>query len=140
MINSRSIDDLHPIVKAKCEQFIALCKDTGGIEVRITSTYRDNASQNALYSLGRSTAGKIVTNAKGGYSFHNYRLAFDFVFMSEGKAMWDDSLITFLCGNLGKKCGLDWAGDWKTFKEWLHLQYTGGLTLKDLQNGKMLKG
>jgi hypothetical protein len=35
--------------------------------------------QTALYSLGRSAPGKIVTKARAGESFHNYGLAFDWV-------------------------------------------------------------
>ena len=35
--------------------------------------------QAALYKIGRSVKGKIVTNARPGESYHNYGLAFDWV-------------------------------------------------------------
>jgi hypothetical protein len=35
--------------------------------------------QAALYSLGRSAPGRIVTKARAGESYHNYGLAFDWV-------------------------------------------------------------
>jgi peptidoglycan L-alanyl-D-glutamate endopeptidase CwlK len=41
-------------------------------------------------------------------------------------------------GTTGESCGLEWAGRWKKFKEMAHFQYTGGLTLTDLQNGKTI--
>jgi hypothetical protein len=40
---------------------------------------RTMEEQTALYSLGRSAPGKIVTKARAGESFHNYGLAFDWV-------------------------------------------------------------
>ena len=46
MINSRKIEDLHPRVAHLCKQFIEKCADDN-IDVLITSTYRDNESQNA---------------------------------------------------------------------------------------------
>ena len=76
MINSRSLDELLPEVKAKVEHFIALCQDSG-IELLVTSTYRDNESQAALYAQGRTAPGNIVTNAGAGDSYHNYRCAVD---------------------------------------------------------------
>ena len=137
MINSRKLEDLHPKVADLCHQFIDKCKDVG-IDVLITSTYRDNESQNALYNQGRTTPGNKVTNAKGGQSFHNYRIAFDFCPIVGGKAQWNDTATFNRCGEIAESLGLEWAGRWKTFKELAHCQYTGGLTLKDLQAGKTI--
>ncbi len=153
MINSRRIEDLHPQVAVMAFNFLGGCKQAG-IDIIITSTYRDIESQNALYAQGRTTAGKIVTNARGGYSWHNYRLAFDFVPLRYGKPVWgtsgnglddnpaddekDDLELWQRVAAIGKECGLEWAGDWKSFKEFAHLQYTGGLTLADLRAGKQL--
>lgn len=137
MINSRKIEDLHPKVMQLCSEFIKAC-DAQGIDILITSTYRDYVSQNALYAQGRTAPGKIVTNAKAGQSFHNFRVAFDFVPLVNGKAQWKDTKLFIQCGAIAKKVGLEWAGDWKKFKEMAHCQYTGGLTLKDFQVGKGL--
>jgi peptidoglycan L-alanyl-D-glutamate endopeptidase CwlK len=137
MINSRKSEDLHPIVAGKCKAFIEACK-AQGIDVLITSTYRDAASQNALYAQGRTLPGKVVTNAKAGQSWHNWRCAFDFVPIVNGKAQWNDLKTFERCGAIAESCGLEWAGRWKRFKELAHCQYTGGLTLADLQNGKVI--
>ena len=136
MITSRSLDDLLPEVKEKAEDFLALCKHEG-IDLLVTSTYRDIESQNALYAQGRTTPGKIVTNAKGGDSFHNWRCALDVVPLVNGKPDWDGSHPVWAkLGELGKISKLEWAGEWKTFKELAHFQYTGGLTLAQLKTGK----
>lgn len=34
-------------------------------------------------------------------------------------------------GEVGKSVGLEWGGDWKGFKDPLHFQCTGGLTLAE---------
>ena len=107
-----------------------------GIDLLVTSTYRDNESQDALYAQGRTKPGKIVTNAKAGQSWHNYRCAVDVVPIVAGKPRWDvKDEVWQKVGALGKAAGLEWAGDWKRFKEYPHFQYTGGLTLAQLQTG-----
>lgn len=135
MINSRKIEDLHPYVAKLCRAFVAACKKEG-IDILITSTWRDNEAQNALYAQGRTKPGKKVTNAKAGSSFHNYKLAFDFVPIVNGKAQWNDLATFKRAGAIGEKLGLDWAGRWVSFKELAHLQWTGGLSLAQLRAGK----
>lgn len=135
MINSRSLDDLLPQVKTRVETFIEACK-AAGIDLLVTSTYRDAASQDALYAQGRTAPGKVVTNARAGQSYHNHRCAVDVVPIRAGKPVWDaKDPIWQTVGKLGKKAGLEWAGDWKRFKEYPHFQYTGGATLAQLQAG-----
>ena len=131
MINSRKLEDLHPVVAAKAKAFIAACKKAG-IDVLITSTYRDNESQNAIYAQGRTKPGRIVTNAKAGQSFHNYRLAFDFVPIVNGKAMWNDARAFKKAREIGESLGLEGLSF-----EMAHLQWTGGLSLAQLRAGKL---
>lgn len=137
MINSRNIDDLLPPAAARCRQFIRRCADAG-IDVIITSTYRDHASQAALYAQGRTQPGRRVTNAKPGQSYHNWRVAFDFAPIVNGKIHWHDSATFSRCGEIAESCGLEWAGRWTKFRELAHCQYTAGLTLADFQAGKTL--
>lgn len=135
MINSRDIKDLNPKVAEKALLLIRECKNQG-IDILITSTYRDAESQNALYAQGRTTPGKKVTNAKAGQSWHNWRCAFDFVPIVNGKAMWSDTALFTKVGEIGERIGLTWAGRWVKFPEMAHFQFTNGLTLTDFQNGK----
>lgn len=153
MINSRKITDLHPKVAVMAAEFVQQCAAVG-IDVIITSTYRDNEAQAALYAQGRTAPGKKITNARPGQSWHNWKLAFDFVPLRYGKPVWgtagngidenpadddkDDLELWLRCAMIAESIGLEWAGRWKSFKEFAHCQYTGGLTLEDLQNGKML--
>ena len=135
MINSRSLDELIPQAKERVDKFIALCKENG-IDLLVTSTYRDMESQTALYNQGRTAPGKIVTNAHAGESFHNYRCAVDVVPLVNGKPQWDSSdPVWAKVGELGKQAGLEWAGEWHSFKELAHFQYTGGLTIAQLKSG-----
>jgi peptidoglycan L-alanyl-D-glutamate endopeptidase CwlK len=133
MINSRDLNELLPEVKRRVENFIEACK-ANGIDLLVTSTYRDNESQAALYAQGRTAAGKIVTNARAGDSFHNYRCAVDVVPLVSGKPDWDGSHPVWAeVGRLGQENGLEWAGNWEHFKELAHFQYTDGLTIAQLK-------
>lgn len=135
MISSRKLEDLHPKVKGLCEKFIASC-DKQGIDILITSTYRDAESQNELYAQGRTVPGRIITRAKAGQSFHNWRVAFDFCPLVNGKPNWSDLALYNKCGEIAESVGLEWAGRWKKFNELAHCQYTGGLSLIDFQQGR----
>lgn len=142
MISSRSLRDLHPKVSLLAQKMIAECH-AARINLLVTSTYRDAEAQNELYARGRTGAGSIVTNAKAGQSFHNYRVAFDVVPIVGGKPVWstdgDDGMLWKAVGMIGKSVGLEWAGDWERFKEYPHFQYTQGLSIADFSKGKTLK-
>lgn len=142
MINSRKIEDLLPVVQEKAKAFLAKC-EAEGIDILVTSTYRDLESQAALYAQGRTTPGKKVTNAKPGTSYHNWQCAFDIVPLRHGKAVWStkpgpDLDLWNKVGEIGESCGLEWAARWRSFPEFAHFQFTNGLTIKDLQAGKKI--
>ena len=110
-----------------------------GIELIITSTLRDNEAQNELFAQGRTKAGRVVTNARGGDSFHNYAVAYDVVPVVAGKPIWEaENPIWQEVGRIGRECGLEWAGDWRSFREFPHFQFTNGLTLADFKAGRRL--
>jgi peptidoglycan L-alanyl-D-glutamate endopeptidase CwlK len=141
--DSRSLDDLHPIVKAKCLAHMAAC-EAAAIPISITFTYRSLETQAALYAQGRTKPGKIVTNAKAGQSFHNFKLAYDGVpkkllaLPNWGDNPHDQTMANeawALYGKLAEEQGLEWGGRWRTIKDRPHCQWTGGLTLAQLQQG-----
>lgn len=141
-INSRDINELNPKVADMCRKFLDKCsKDEylikKGVGVIITSTFRNAESQNDLYAQGRTKPGGKVTNAKAGYSMHNFRCAFDFAptLKVGDKAVipWNDSALFTYIGQIGKSVGLEWGGDWKSFKDMPHFQFTEGLTLAQLR-------
>jgi len=136
MIDSRKITDLHPCLQRGVNELIRRMA-IHGYPVGISSTYRDNEAQNALYAKGRTKPGNIVTNAKGGQSIHNYRLAFDIFFNQKGLE-YSSSAFFEIAGQEWTKMGGEWGGSWKRLVDRPHMQYTGGLSLSDLQKGKRL--
>lgn len=127
---------VHPTVATKARQLISQAYKEE-INIIITQGLRTIEEQNALYAQGRTKPGKIVTNAKGGYSYHNFGLAFDFaVLNSDGSVNWNINEKWKRVGQIGKSLGLEWGGDWKDFKDYPHFQCTFGLTLADLRAGK----
>jgi peptidoglycan L-alanyl-D-glutamate endopeptidase CwlK len=135
MINSRKIEDLTPVLALLCKQFIDACAEKH-IDILITSTYRDFDCQAELYAQGRTKLGRRITNARPGYSAHNFKRAFDFVPLVNGKADWKDINTFKRCGEIGKALGLEYAGDWKTFREYCHFQFLEGKTLAQLRAEK----
>ncbi len=93
-------------------------------EVLITSGYRTKSEQDALYALGRTKPGKIVTNNKGGTSSHNFHIAIDFCPVdNKGNLLWSDVKKFKQYAAVAKMCGFEWGGDWKKFPDQCHLQY-----------------
>ena len=92
-----------------------------GITIKIISGLRAYAEQDALYAQGRSKPGAIVTNARGGYSNHNFGIAFD-IGVFEGSKYLGESPKYNAVGVLGGDLGLEWGGNWKTIKDAPHFQ------------------
>jgi hypothetical protein len=94
------------------------------LDVRIIQGTRTYAEQNALYAQGRTAPGPIVTNARGGYSFHNFGVAFD-VGLFRGRSYIEGGSGYISVGHLGEGIGLEWGGRWRSFQDMPHLQYPG---------------
>ena len=123
MINSRSLDDLDPEAREVATAHIAACHGEG-IEIIITSTYRDYESQNQLYAIGRNgDTRKVVTNAPAGHSWHNFKCAWDVVPVISGKAVWDatDPMWKRVV-ELGKSVGAEAGAEWMSFPDLPHFQ------------------
>lgn len=133
---SKDIKDLHPLVAKRAQEFLDACR-IRGLNVIITSTYRSIEEQNDLYAQGRTKPGNVVTNAKGGDSYHNWRVAFDFAPVINGVIPWNNKALFMQIGEVGEKCGFEWGGRWTTFLDLPHLQMTLGYTLNDFKNGKV---
>lgn len=116
-----------------------------GIYVQLSAGFRSYAEQNGLYAKGRTKPGSVVTNARGGYSNHNFGLAVDyFLTDKEGKiAHWDirkdmnaNQVADWVeVANIAKSLGFSWGGDWKSFPDYPHLEMTGGLSTAQLRAG-----
>jgi peptidoglycan L-alanyl-D-glutamate endopeptidase CwlK len=131
MTNSRDLNDLEPETRKRAIAFLEEAKKRG-YRVLVTSTFRSADSQNELYAQGRTKPGRKVTNAKAGYSWHNFRMAFDLVPLTEnGKADWNNLKAFRELGALGKTFGLEWGGDWSKFPDMPHFQFVSAHTLED---------
>lgn len=131
--------ELLPLIKHKLEEHKALCAKHG-IYFQLTSAYRSIPAQDALYEQGRTKPGKIVTNAKGGQSFHNWRVAYDVWPVVGGKLLSfsDENAepLLWAIGFFAKKVGLEWGGVWPV-RDIPHFQFTLGYTFQDFINKKV---
>jgi RHS repeat-associated protein len=125
------IQSLHPTIRMKATNFIRDANaSSGNTLIRVAQGYRTFAEQDALYEKGRTAGGSIVTNARGGYSNHNFGLAFDIVGITNGKI--DYNLDWSGLSTLGKAQGFEWGGDWK-FSDKPHFQNMFGNSVKSLR-------
>lgn len=115
-----------------------------GVHPFITETLRSFERSDELYQQGRTKPGNIVTNARAGQSMHNYGLALDFVIMVNEKMVWKVDENWMKVVNAFKKYGFAWGGDWKTFKDYPHLEFNYEKTWKELyvmyQSKKFIQG
>lgn len=138
-VSLQRIEKLHPKLREEVKQIVEnLAKRK--IKIRITQGFRTAKEQADLYAQGRTKPGKIVTNAKPGYSFHEYGFGLDFCLLHE-----DGSVSYSLIEDLDKNNKADWmevidefkkygweAGiDWK-FKDSPHLQKVFGQSIEKL--------
>lgn len=130
----RDQKDLKPRVKRQANKIVEDMRLLGH-PVRITEGYRSMERQAQLYAQGRTAPGPVVTNAKPGDSFHNYGVAVDFTFVEYGYnaslALWET------LGNVGKKHGFVWGGDWSGFVDRPHFEMTLGYTLEDFKSNNV---
>lgn len=132
MLCSRDISRLRADVAANCRLFVEECKKQG-LPVLVTETVRDLEYQASLYAKGRTASGSIVTNQKTP-SFHSDKagLAFDICKNVKGHE-YDDLAFFNRCGEIGKKIGFSWGGDWLSLQDKPHFQwdehgkYTGSM-------------
>jgi hypothetical protein len=105
--------------------------EQAGIEIRVTQGFRTWAEQDALYAQGRTAPGEIVTNCKGGNSYHNFGLAVDCVPSQFGLDQpynpdWNASHPDWKrMEAVGASLGLDVGANWRSFPDAPHFQLTG---------------
>lgn len=132
----RSIRTMLVPTQRKAREFM---KDIGqaglsqGLTVRILSGTRTFDEQNELYAQGRTSPGDVVTNARAGYSNHNFGIAWDVGIFNEKGEYIDDLIDKKMMtskavdaeykkvGAYGKARGLFWGGEW-TQPDYPHFQ------------------
>lgn len=94
----------------------------------IISGTRSYNEQNNLYRQGRfGNKGKIVTNAKAGYSYHNFGLAWDVGLFRNATYHTNEKDYQHLAASiLATQPKLEWGGNWKSIKDYPHYQIKAG--------------
>ncbi|ASA20962.1 M15 family metallopeptidase [Paenibacillus donghaensis] len=143
--SSKRLAGLHPVVLAAA---VALIERSyaRGVNIVITQGLRTIEEQDALYAQGRTKPGPIVTNAKGGTSYHNYGLAIDFALLlpNGSSVSWDLNRDGDGDGTKdwtevvqeAKALGFEWGGDFVSIKDAPHFQITFGLKISQLRAGQ----
>ena len=113
-----------------------------GIIIKVTSGTRSFAEQDELFARGRTKPGKKVTNARGGFSNHNFGIAFDVTIFTgssdpeKAKTPVFESPLYKVVGAFGTDIGLEWGGNWKTIVDEPHFQlrpgWADGVTERDM--------
>lgn len=141
MIFNQSL--LYPPFAAQLVNFEAALK-SAGLPFYPFMGLRTWQEQDALYAQGRTAPGKIVTNARGGDSWHCFGLAVDYVLDGDtekpgvqwswnvkvdlnhdGRTDWLDM------AEIAEMCGLEAGAYWKSFPDLPHVQNRYGLSLME---------
>ena len=138
-----TIQQLNPVVQPYARELVRRAA-AKGIEIKVIGGFRTFKEQDKLYCQGRNipeckglyAPGSKVTNAKGGFSNHNFGIAFD-IGVFNGTKYLPESPSYVEVGKIGRSLGLEWGGDWTTFKDRPHFQLRPQWA-KDLSEKEML--
>ena len=156
---SRKIEDLNPIVQAMWNTFVLTCQQKG-IKTMATSTLRTADEQLAYVAQGRKSLKAVnefrmragfgpITQAENKFtitdnftSVHEFGCAVDFAIVKAGLAIWEikadineNNIPDYEeAGKIAEAIGFTWGGRFPK-RDFVHLQYTGGLTILQLQAG-----
>jgi peptidoglycan L-alanyl-D-glutamate endopeptidase CwlK len=125
---------LRPVLARRAYELKQLCKEAGFV-IQIVRGLRTIEEQDEFYTQGRTRPGEIITMVQGGYSFHNFGVAFDIRPVEQDEEQ--KKLLYTKAGPLGEKLGLEWGGSWKDFIDMPHFQYTAGYSVEDFRLKKV---
>lgn len=154
--NIEKINLLHPALRQEVIEAIEYLEKSiipSEIAFHLDSTLRTFAEQDFLYTKGRTTVnpdgaspikplGNIVTKAKGGESWHNWGLAFDFnwywkkkdQFVYDDNRSWSVGPVHNKVTTYFKSLEWTWGGEFpEGFKDNPHLEKKFQYTLSQLQ-------
>lgn len=155
----RDIELLCRVVRDKAVLLMQECERMG-VPIMLIETLRKPLTQKAYYAQGREPldnvnikrhiAGLYLITAKQNErtitntleSTHFFECALDFAILIDGKPSWDskadinnDDVFDYgNVGHIGESLGFKWGGRFR-FKDYAHLQFTGGLTREQLRAG-----
>jgi peptidoglycan LD-endopeptidase CwlK len=130
MRTESKIMTLLPKTQILARQFMKRVQNLGdNFTVKIISGTRTYGEQTAIYRQGRfGNPPPIVSNAKAGQSNHNFGLAWDIGIFKNGQYLGESPLYKQV-GETSLAAGLEWGGNWTTFKDRPHYQIAVELSL-----------
>lgn len=144
--SAKNIATLHPRVQPIFKSIVLagkrIAKELGAGDYQMIGGTRTYAEQNDLWAKGRTTPGPRVTNAKGGYSNHNFGIAGDFgafskegTYLGESAPALEDKIHRAVAAWVKETYPgeIEWGGDWTSFKDYPHFQYDTGLSLAQMR-------
>ncbi len=128
------LGQLDPRVHAMARLHLEAMKQAG-MDAKVSQAYRSQEDQDDTYAQGRSKPGIKVTNAKGGESYHNFKLAYDVALRDKnGKYITNGSDPAYRdAARLGQRYGLEWGGNFHSKFDAPHYQYSKDMSLPDLR-------
>jgi len=130
--SERNCRTLHPKAQELARKFLTAVR-SAGIDVRIISGTRSYMEQNGLFKRGRfGNAPPKITNARGGQSNHNFGIAWDVGIFENGNYLQESPLYDTIA-SIGVVPGIEWGGDWKTFKDRPHYQMAVPLSIEAIR-------
>lgn len=139
--SAKNVATLHNKVQQLFRNWIMECQilaKAHGYEYKAISGNRTWEEQAKIYAQGRTATGKIVTNAKPGFSNHNYGIAVDMGVFKDGKYLdgskpSEAEAFHRKAATIAEKYGIEWGGSWKSFKDYPHFEYKTGKTISQLR-------
>jgi peptidoglycan L-alanyl-D-glutamate endopeptidase CwlK len=148
-ISLERIDKAHPQLRERLRNHFEYASGLvgGSYALRLTQVLRTIEEQNKLWEQGRTRLfdnnGKrlgIVTWAKGGNSYHNFGMAFDYCLLkdTDGNGTfeavdWNEKRYSAEIVKYFKSVGWQWGGDFPDGKkDYPHFQMTLGYSVRDL--------
>ena len=129
-IRRAELEQIHPAVRDRFEDFINRVEKETGYIVYVTSTYRSFAKQAELKRQDNR-------NAAAGASYHNYGMAMDFNLIKNGerlrkasaKSKWEATGVPAIA----KKMGFRWGGDFSGYYDPIHIDTGNDYTMAQLK-------
>jgi peptidoglycan L-alanyl-D-glutamate endopeptidase CwlK len=139
MIDERSQKNLDTLLPKVRPIFVQLLNNLQehfapkGVIPKYISGTRTFDEQAEIYAKGRTTPGPRVSNAKPGFSNHNYGIALDIGLFHDGKYLEDSPYYLEIGDVAAKFPQIEWGGSWKTIKDQPHVQYKVPYTLAEMR-------
>jgi len=127
IIHSERLEGIDIRVVSCIEQLADKVMSRLNRDLIIVFGYRNLDEQTRLYNQGRTTDGKIVTNAKAGQSPHNFNCAVDCWIMNEHNTLidWNNIAYKDLCREHATTVfnKIAWGGNFHTIIDYPHWEY-----------------